>query len=522
MKKLSIIILLIMVSVFAKSQTTAWIKQLNEEENFVAAGSSMYFTISKTPYNNRIYYVRSFNSSGIQLLATTVFPNSPYTSMEITKVIANQSNELYILGNATSGLDAKGIVIKLNSSLLQSWQTILSSSTYGNTNYPVDIALQGSNVLVLTRKIIYSSGIETTVLASMSSAGGIINATQTQPSNNFIPYALHVSGSQNIYYCGSSGVNNGIVVKLNSSLTQLWSASFSMGSNTWFNNVLTDVYGNVFVAGNGYTSAPTSLRALVRKYNSSGTLVSSYASSQPSNIRYWVSGLRISVPGNLFLTIKTTVQGSNGSQGIIIQKHSPANVASIVYSTTCSFSASSFTDLTVTGFEITQSEKTFVTARSNGTSNLLRNYITAKVGTNGMQEFSEVYNNGRCNSLVKAITGTYPNDDFVTTGMISNISMLIKYTGPAAREAVENISQETAVQKSLQCFPNPASVYATIEGLNNIEQTFIYDSNGKQCNVAINKMDEGNALINVENLKSGVYFVRNSTSQKSAKIVVKH
>lgn len=274
MKKLSIIILLIMVSVFAKSQTTAWIKQLNEEENFVAAGSSMYFTISKTPYNNRIYYVRSFNSSGIQLLATTVFPNSPYTSMEITKVIANQSNELYILGNATSGLDAKGIVIKLNSSLLQSWQTILSSSTYGNTNYPVDIALQGSNVLVLTRKIIYSSGIETTVLASMSSAGGIINATQTQPSNNFIPYALHVSGSQNIYYCGSSGVNNGIVVKLNSSLTQLWSASFSMGSNTWFNNVLTDVYGNVFVAGNGYTSAPTSLRALVRKYNSSGTLVS--------------------------------------------------------------------------------------------------------------------------------------------------------------------------------------------------------------------------------------------------------
>lgn len=522
MKKLSAIILFVTISIIAQAQTTAWIKQLNEEENFVAAGSGMYFTVSKTPYNNKIYTVRSFNASGIQLLYTTVFPNSPYTSMQITKVIANQSNELYILGNATSGLDAKGIVIKLSSTLLQSWQTILSASTYGNTNYPVDIALQGSNILVLTRKIMYAAGIETTVLARMTSSSGVITATHTQPTNNFIPYALHVAGSQNIYYCGSSGYNNGIVVKFNSSLTQLWAASFSMGSGTWFNNVVTDVYENVYVAGNGNTPAPSALRALVRKYNSSGTFLSGYTSSQPSNINYWVSGFRISTPGNLFVAIKRTASGSTSSQGIIIQKHSSANVASVNFSTTCSFSSTSFTDLTITGFEVTQSEKTFVTARSNGTTNLTRNYITAKLRANGTQEFSEVFNNARCNSVVKAIPGSYPNDEFVTTGSISNINMLIKYTGPGARLASENTSTETTIDETPACYPNPASSKVTITGIDNASPIYIYDSNGRLCNAPQVATDSGNINLNVESFKEGIYFIRTGYNQKTIRLVVKH
>ena len=139
MTKRLLIIAILFISQIASAQTTAWIKQLNEEENFLTAGSSRYYTVSKTPYAGTTYTVRQFNASGTALLATTIQPGSPYTSMTVVKILATPNNELYILAYGNYGSTREGLLFKLSSSLLQSWVRPMPSGF--NYQYPTPIAI---------------------------------------------------------------------------------------------------------------------------------------------------------------------------------------------------------------------------------------------------------------------------------------------------------------------------------------------------------------------------------------------
>ncbi|MBK8415014.1 MAG: hypothetical protein IPL22_11330 [Bacteroidetes bacterium] len=256
MKKLLHIAILFILSGSVHAQTMSWITQLNEEENFVAAGATKYFTVSKTPYNNRTYTVRSFNSSGTPLLATTIFPNSQYTNMTIIKILATSSDELYILGNISFGTTFRCVLIKLNSNLLQPW---MREITQGVKTYGIDLAVKGSNITVLTAFYPTATGGTRAGLTSCSISNGNI-VQSSQPTFDFAPRQMAIDGNQNVYVCGGSelSLNQARVVKFNSSLIVTWNFLTTLASSTTtltpFEFVQVDIAGNVYVGGNSFNS----------------------------------------------------------------------------------------------------------------------------------------------------------------------------------------------------------------------------------------------------------------------------
>lgn len=517
MKKLLLLSFILLIAHAVIAQNTAWIKQLNEEENHLAAGSSRYYTVSKTPYASTNYTVRQFNASGTALLATTIFPGSPYTSMSIVKILATPSNELFILGYASYGSTTHGMLFKLTSSLLQSWQRILPAGPGLTFISTVDLALKGSDIVVLMKSL-NSSGNSRAELRSISqSTGAIMIPGVTGTShNNLTPLAIGVDGSQNVFICGQIGTTNGILLKYNSSLSQQWVNFFSRGNRTWFSNLAIDALGNCYVAGAGKTAATSAYSTIVRKYSSSGVYQSGYISSALTSGNYWSTvGFKIKITPGGDVLVGTS---SNGvvQPRVMVYKFSSANLGTPVYAVTHLLPLS-FWNFFMTGFEVTQGGKVFIVGMNVGTTNLTTNYVTAKIRANGTLEFTEVYNGGRCNAIVKAIPGTYPNDDFVTTGVISNINMLIKYTGPGLRLSDSNNAELNEVSSAFTIYPNPASSVITISPTENANHLSIFDMQGKQV---LSEVINGTMQIQVGELPRGTYIVRiinddaSSTTQK--------
>lgn len=455
-----LIIAFLFITRIAPAQTTAWIRQLNEEHNFLTAGSSRYYTVSKDAYAGTTYTVRQYNTDGTALLATTIQPGSPYTSMTVVKILATPNNALYILAYGNYGSTRTGLLFRLSTSLLQTWVRPLPSGINYQQPTPIDMAVKGNTIVVLMKSLTTAGNNSYELRAVNQSTGNITIGGQSGTIFSYLtPVSLAVDASQNVFVCGEITTNNAILIKHNTSLVQQWTKTFTTGGRTWFSSIATDVSGNVYVSGAGFNTTASRYRTIVRKYNSAGALQSSYSSGNLPQGNYWPTvgpKMIITAGGDVYVG-----QSSNGvvQPRIMAYKFSSANISTPVYAVTHLLPLTNW-NFTMTGFEATQSGKLFFSGNNAGTSNLTNNYVTAKVRTDGTLEFTEVFNGGRCNALIKAIPGTYPNDEFVTTGVISNINMLIKYTGPGAR------MEETASDAApilLKAYPNPALTTVNVE-----------------------------------------------------------
>lgn len=500
MKKLLFLLLLIVQ--LADAQTTAWIKQLNEEHNFLTAGSSRYYTVSKTAYAGTSYTVRQFNSAGTLLLSTTIFPGSPYTSMTVVKILATPNNALYILAYGNYGSTRDGLLFKLSSSLLQSWVRPLPAGFNYQYPTPIDMAVKGSDIAVLMNSLTTAGNSSFELRAVSQSTGTITLGGQSGTIYSYLtPVAMTVDANQNVFVCGEITSNNGILIKYNTGFVQQWSKVYSMGGRTWFSSIATDVSGNAYVTGLAKTATGTTYKTIVRKYNSSGALQSSYASANIASGNYWPTvgpKIKITAAGELFV--------GNASNGVVqprimAYKFSSANLATPIYAVNHLLPLS-YWNFTMTGFEATQSGNLFFTGNNVGNSNLTINYVTAKVRANGTLEFTEVYNGGRCNAMIKAIPGSYPNDEFVTTGVIGNVNMLIKYTGPGARMEEET---EISTKPVITVYPNPATSTVTITNNLHSANLQLFNSEGK---VVLSQETQGTSEISIIDLPRGLYFVR--------------
>lgn len=502
MTKRLLIVAILFITKIASAQTTAWITQLNEEENFLTAGSSRYYTVSKTPYASTTYTVRQFNSSGTALLATTISPGSPFTTMNIVKILATPNNELYILGYGSYSGIREGLLFKLSSSLLQSWVRRLPAGFNYNYPTPIDMAIKGSDIAVLMRSNTSAGNASFELRTVSQSSGNITIGGQSGTNYSYLtPVSMAVDASQNVYVCGEITTNNAILIKYNTSLSKVWTKVHNMGGRTWFSSIATDVAGNVYVAGQGKTSSTSNYKTIVRKYNSAGALQSSYTSANLVSSNYWPEvgpKIKMTAAGELFVG---TASNASVQPRIMAYKFSTANLATPTYAVTHLLPLS-YWNFTMTGFEATQSGKVFFTGSNIGTSNLTINYVTAKLRANGTLEFTEVYNGGRCNAMIKAIPGSYPNDEFVTTGVISNLNMLIKYTGPGVRMEDESSVAENIV---VNTYPNPARSVLSVDYTGSSAQLHLFDLNGRQI---LTQEITGNLTLNVTDLPRGLYILR--------------
>ena len=278
-----------------------------------------------------------------------------------------------------------------------------------------------------------------------------------------------------------------------------------------------DVAGNVYVGGNSYNSTYNVWRTEIRKYNAYGTLLNSYNSTNINQHRY-LRGMKINLAGNVYLTIQEIGLLTTFSNFLIYKLTSTLTHSSGV---TTSGAWPSNSGVTLTGFEVTQSGSVFITASRNGGTNTTNNYLTFKLKNDFTFQFYESLNSGRCNSMVKAIAGSYPNDEFVTTGLISNINRLVKYTGPGARTVSEiEVTEANKSQKQL-CYPNPATTHLSFNGINEPNEIMLFDMTGKKVFHQFVNPDE---KTDVSSLPRGIYFIKTEIDTElngSRKLILK-
>lgn len=99
-------------------------------------------------------------------------------------------------------------------------------------------------------------------------------------TNGAFTRAIHVDAAGNVYVTGESaiysgGANKMLVIKYSPSGTQLWSNLFQYGSNAYCGgfDIITDLFGNVYVTGEYATNVTTLNNMFIVKYNSTGTLI---------------------------------------------------------------------------------------------------------------------------------------------------------------------------------------------------------------------------------------------------------
>jgi hypothetical protein len=343
---------------------------------------------------------------------------------------------------------------------------------------------------------------------------------------------MAVDGNLNVYVCGGSSVTNnqGRLVKFSSSLAVSWNFLTTLSTNTIQNSrfvfVQVDAIGNIYVGGNSFNTTYNVIRHQIRKFSSSGTQLSMYTSSNTSTYDH-ISAMKLNISGQLVFAVRIAVIPSSiANYGIY--KLSTSTPLTLLNSFNTSGYWPSSSQIALTGLEVTQGGAVFVSGKRSGTTNLTTNYLSLKLKSNWTYDFSEQYNSGRCNSLIKAIPGSFPNDEFVTTGVIGNINMLIKYTGVAPKLTPDSEPSPYSEIVKLTCYPNPANNFVTIQGITDLSGINLIDITGKHYPLqSIETNFDGstyNIKIDVSQFAKGIYILsaNNRGKMENLKVVVDH
>lgn len=207
--------------------------------------------------------VAKYNSSGVLQWQRKVIQGTTSTGRAIK---VDSSGNVYVVGTVRVSTTPVIILLKYNSSGVLQWQRQLNQAN--SDGYGLSVAPSGN---------VYVSGYATggtawpyLILAKYNSSGAIQWQRSLSYGSTYV-YGfskMDIDSSENIYLTGyhnASGIR-AIVAKYNSSGTIQWQRDFfQSGVSTIGNSTATDSSGNVYVVG--YHNA-----AFLAKYNTSGAL----------------------------------------------------------------------------------------------------------------------------------------------------------------------------------------------------------------------------------------------------------
>ena len=212
------------------------------------------------------------------------------------KIILDSSNNIYISGNTYGALDGNSnsgerdlFLLKYNSSGTKQWTKLLGTTEF---EYGHSVMSDSSNNIYVTGRTgggldgNTSSGGEDLILVKYNSSGTKQWTRQLGSSENEYAYGLNVDSSNNIYITGTtrggldgnnnSGGNDIFLVKYNSSGTKQWTEQLGTSASDDGRGVAVDSSNNIYVTGStsggldGNNNSGGNDIFLV-KYNSSGT-----------------------------------------------------------------------------------------------------------------------------------------------------------------------------------------------------------------------------------------------------------
>jgi hypothetical protein len=484
--------------------------------------------------NRKMLRLLKLSTSGGFLYSKSFTFGSAVTTLTIQKILVDGSGNCYLLmetNNTTSG----GIdtwVYSYSSTLGFRWGQLINFDTFDRA---ADMTFtKGGKILVMVNYTASTAAAITNVgVKRLLTSNGSTDLTKNLTSTyNKQAVRIESDTSGGFAFCGRNFLTpvnyQAMLVKYSSTGSYQWaryytSPTYISGNlEDYFRDLVFDVSGNVFAAGDGGNYAGLGKEGFVRKYNgTTGALQASHLYSTSTND--YITHARLSTSGAL------TVAGFSGNTTTTnvffrrlnnslstVQATGTRNISSTVYTPYTSFSINDV---------LLNPNGSVVFAYFTGNGATVTTYYSTllKLNSSGGFVFENSFN-GTPRQLCAAPPTNFPNNEFLflcvphaNTGAISGWKVR-KYTSPASRfENDEGLTENEPLNVTL--YPNPATNQISLSGIPENTPFYIYDLQGR---LMLRGNAESHQLIDISNLSTGTYqlVVANDTAAQSKRLII--
>ena len=321
---------------------TLWVKKYNGSDNGndeatdikVDAGGNVYVTgFIKDSLTDFDIITFKMNPSGNFIWMSQYNNNTVNNEDKGFKLEIDGSGNVYVLGNTDSNplflVNEDILLVKYSSSGVQQW--VKQYNGVANLeDDPSDLCYLPSGKIVLTGSTNNSANDDIVTIAYNTSGTQIwlktfvgIGGGKDEPAE------IEFDNNENLYISGktSNGLNNdGVLIKYNSSGTQLWSSIYD---NSAWNDKGTclDISANGTVYFSGITESPLTSNIFIRSISSSGGINWTQIIDGGAQLRDEVSDLKVDNNGDIVLVGRTEANGTNGPHwNYLLLKYSSAGI----------------------------------------------------------------------------------------------------------------------------------------------------------------------------------------------------
>ncbi len=441
---------------------TLWVKKYNGTDNGndeandikVDASGNVYVTgFIKDSLTDFDIITMKFNSSGNILWISQLNNNSANGEDRGFKLEIDGSGNVYVLGNTDSNplflVNEDILLVKYSSLGVQQWVKQYNG-TANLEDIPFDLSYLPSGKIVLTGSTNNSANDDIVTIAYNTAGTQLwlktfigIGGGKDEPAE------MEFDNSENLYIAGrtSNGINNdGLLIKYNSSGTQLWSSIYD--NNGWNDKgICLDISANGTVYFSGSTESPLTSNIFIRSISSSGGINWTQIIDGGAQLRDEVSDLKVDNNGDIVLVGRIEVNEPTGIHW---------------------------------------------------------NYFTSKISPTSIVYWNKIYDNNIGSDDEINVCEIDANNNIYVSGQSISSSgqkdiVTIKYDSP--------LNVNDLIENTISIFPNPFTDYTKITNYSDLSSEIrvrIIDALGKE--VRDEKIMDG--MIFRNNLNSGIYLMQ--------------
>ena len=251
------------------------------------------------------------------------------------------------------------------------WQTSLPPSGSATATIFYDAATGPSGDVYVCGQITFPSGSNGYLVVKYNSNGALQWQFSFTGASPHSANAIAVDSSDFVYVTGDSGGTSFFTtIKLNSSGALQWQVRYAGEQGLYGRGIAVDASGNAHVVGTEQYSSGEDVftRAVILKYNTSGTLLWRSAVGQASDSDFYGSACALDASGNVYV-----VAHGNTLSSTVLTKFS--SIGNSLWQTRFSTSA-----LQGAGIATSSSGDSYISVRTGGA---LNNGFIAKIDTSG-------------------------------------------------------------------------------------------------------------------------------------------
>lgn len=316
------------VQVYSNSLGVIWSANYTDVNSYITFNSMVVdnsFNVFVTGFYGAKTLTAKYNSSGVKQWGVS-YVSAAGSAAANSIVIDNAGNPIIAGTNDNGGTGKDYLVVKLTSIGGNHWnrninrlvsfsEVVTASKQDASGNYYLTGYVNLSNN-------VYGSQVGYGIIEKVNSSGTVVWSYIDTSYSNVRYNDLDFDVSGNIYITGTANENI-ITMKFSSTGTIVWSRTFN-GSGAGYDegtSIALDASGNIYLCGNSYKNATNYIDGVAVKYNSAGTFQwSQYLPT--TNTFFYDHAIKIKIDGaNNIIVGENTV---NASQDINVAIYNPS------------------------------------------------------------------------------------------------------------------------------------------------------------------------------------------------------